>query len=482
MTATELINSLINLYDQNKNEPQRKKVLDGILKHPCGNILARCIFERLDSSFFLAARNLLIPKNDGDEYGPYDSILEPEYCKSILRSLGSTDYVINLLRDEFKRKYERDVDSLSDIARIVTEREDIKNETAEPKVILEMDEDYPNVKIGSEWIISETMINDINDEPQTDEQELYVYKISRSSGILLKQIHLPLSFFGFGLLMEPFLIRFDGNDVWEVHNLLEPKQAPMTIQRSPKIFRNIRFDLWTGSEYESDILPNGKLPESILFPVIYKPNETSFCVDCVNIQRSEIKTQWTQTFQINHRFNARVIFVDRDNSIVRVSSRELDEFGVFHVILSKGKVTKYTLPKSFGYSMSFGIYEEKIYLYERTNNTFGYLTLSEEGVNFKRLCILAKQAHTHIYIGKDEIQYCNIEDEKIKRIETRRLLDFINDENEEKLIWQREIDGKLVTLPIVDLCQFEFELEFELSIDRSKIGRASKLNKIELFI
>ena len=152
MTATELINSLINLYDQNKNEPQRKKVLDGILKHPCGNILARCIFERLDSSFFLAARNLLIPKNDGDEYGPYDSILEPAYCKSILRSLGSTDYVINLLRDEFKRKYERDVDSLSDIARIVTEREDIKNETAEPKVILEMDEDYPNVKIGSEWV------------------------------------------------------------------------------------------------------------------------------------------------------------------------------------------------------------------------------------------------------------------------------------------------------------------------------------------
>ena len=148
MTATELI----NLYDKNVNEPKRKKILDGILKHPSGNILAKCVFERLDSSAFLAVRNLLMAKNDGDEYGPYDSILEPAYCKRILKSFGSSDYVFNLLRDEFNRKYERDVDSLSDIARIVTEREEINNESAVPKVILKMDAYYPNVKIGSEWV------------------------------------------------------------------------------------------------------------------------------------------------------------------------------------------------------------------------------------------------------------------------------------------------------------------------------------------
>ena len=148
MTATEII----NLYDKKVNEPKRKKVLDGILSHSSGHILAKCVFERIESSNFLAARNLLLPENEGDEYGPYDSILEPGYCKSILRSLGSADYVINLLRDEFKRKYERDVDSLSDIARIVTEREEIKYETAVPKVILEMDAYYPTVKIGSEWV------------------------------------------------------------------------------------------------------------------------------------------------------------------------------------------------------------------------------------------------------------------------------------------------------------------------------------------
>ena len=125
------------------------------------------------------------------------------------------------------------------------------------------------------------------DEPQTDGLELYVYRITRSSGILLKQIHLPLSFIGHpNLLLEPFLIMFDGNDVFEVHNLLEPKKAPMTIKRSEYII-DVDFGFWAGSKYESDILPNGKLSESILFPVVYQPNNNSFCFDCVEIGRSE---------------------------------------------------------------------------------------------------------------------------------------------------------------------------------------------------
>jgi hypothetical protein len=148
MSAREMI----DLYDRNVNEPKRKEVLDAILKHSSGHVIAKCVFTRIHTSNFLAARNLLMPKNEGDEYGPYDSILEPADCKSILRSLGSDDYVINLLRDQFKRKYKRDVDSLSDIARIVTEREEIKNETAVPKVILPLEAYWPFVKIGSEWV------------------------------------------------------------------------------------------------------------------------------------------------------------------------------------------------------------------------------------------------------------------------------------------------------------------------------------------
>ena len=51
--ATELI----NLYEKNVNEPNRKKVLDGMLSHPSGHILAMCVFQRADSSVFLSARN-----------------------------------------------------------------------------------------------------------------------------------------------------------------------------------------------------------------------------------------------------------------------------------------------------------------------------------------------------------------------------------------------------------------------------------------
>jgi hypothetical protein len=317
-------------------------------------------------------------------------------------------------------------------------------------------------------IISDTMINGWEacnryNEPQTDGLELYVYRISRSSGILLKQIHLPLSFIGLpNLLLEPFLIMFDGNDVFEVHNLLEPKKAPMTIKRSPEIIGDIDFGLWAGSKYESDNLPNGKLPESILFPVVYQPNETSFCFDCVEITQSEIKTLWTRIFEYSDTIGVDVIFIDRDNIIVS-NEPIFREFEIFHVILSKEKVTKYTLKNTFGHDLSYGLFEEKIFVYGSKQNSndnpeeyaFGYLTLSEEEINFKHVCIFVKEEHTDIAFDTEEILYftnLNVEDSKIKRIPIRQLLDYIKDDNQEKLISQREIDGKHITLPIVDLC------------------------------
>ena len=301
------------------------------------------------------------------------------------------------------------------------------------------------------------------DEPQTDGLELYVYRISRSSGILLKQIHLPLSFIGLpNLLLEPFLIMFDGNDVWEVHNLLEPKKGPMTIKRSPKIIGDIDFGLWAGSKYKSDILPNGKLPESILFPVVYQSNDNSFCIDCVEIQRSEIKTLWTRTFEYSNSFAVEVIFIDRDHVIV-LNETDIRKFEIFHVILSKERVTKYTL-NTLRHDLSYGFFEEKIFVYGSIQNytdnledyVFGYLTLSEERTNFKHVCDFVKEAHTDISFDIEEILYLtdlNVEDSKIKRIPIRKLLDFIDDDNQEKLFSQREIDGKQVTLPIVDLCK-----------------------------
>jgi hypothetical protein len=77
-------------------------------------------------------------------------------------------------------------------------------------------------------------------------------------------------------------------------------------------------------------------------------------------------------------------------------------------------------------------------------------------MNFKKLCILVDELHTLIKFDGEEILFytdVNAENSKIKRIPIRQLLDFINDDNKEKLNWEGEIDGKQVTLPIVDLCK-----------------------------
>ena len=151
----DLMTELYNLYEKNVNEPNRKKVLDGMLSHPSGHILAQCVFQRADSSVFHSARNQLLPKNNERENGAYDSLLAPAYCKSILRKFGYEDYVINLLKDEFERKNGRRPRSLSEIASIINEREKIKNGTAVAKFEATFEEEffYPyQIRIGSEWV------------------------------------------------------------------------------------------------------------------------------------------------------------------------------------------------------------------------------------------------------------------------------------------------------------------------------------------
>ena len=150
----DLMTELYNFYEKNVNEPNRKKVLDGMLSHPSGHILAQCVFQRADSSVFHSARNQLLPKNNERENGAYDSLLAPAYCKSILRKFGEEDYVFSFLKDEFERKNERDPGSLSEIARIIKEREEIKHGTAVAKYQATFEQEvHPDeIVIGSEWV------------------------------------------------------------------------------------------------------------------------------------------------------------------------------------------------------------------------------------------------------------------------------------------------------------------------------------------
>ena len=117
--------------------------------------------------------------------------------------------------------------------------------------------------------------------------------------------------------------------------------------------------------------------------------------------------------------------------------------------------------------LSYGLFEEKIFTYvvsrrlsDNGEFIFGYFTLPEEGMNFKKLCIFVEEENNQIeFDGEEILYYTNVNDHvmnensKIKRIPIKQLLDFIQDDNQEKLNSEGEIDGKQVTLPIVDLCK-----------------------------
>ncbi|CBY13208.1 unnamed protein product [Oikopleura dioica] len=332
----------INFVSYIENEPNRKKVLDEMLNHPSGHILAQCVFDRVDSSVFLSARNQLIPKSDKDKIGKYDSLLAPAHCKRILRNFGYKDYVMRLLKDEFKRKYERDPNSLSEIARIVKEREEIKNQTATPKFEATFQEelyDPSNVIVGSEWIISDVAING---QPRVSTYHRrsefmktpYVYKIcrskprlTRSSGIQLRQLHLKASNQEDAeiLLLEPFFIKCgyieDFIDTIEVYNLLDPKAAPMTIERES--YNNIihfpKIEMSGKNLYENDNRVNGQLSESVLFLLVNYSNITTVCLECVEIKPSSINTLWIKRIENrDSHFDEELFWIDRINKLAEV--------------------------------------------------------------------------------------------------------------------------------------------------------------------
>ncbi|CBY31236.1 unnamed protein product, partial [Oikopleura dioica] len=339
----DLAIELFNLYEKNVNEPNRKKVLDGMLNHPSGHILAQCVFDRVDSSVFIAARNQLISKSEKVENGTYDSILDPAYCKRILKKFGYNDYVITFLKDGFKRENGRDPGSLSEIVRIIKEREEIKNQTAIPKfeaTFQENLEELFEVTIGSEWIISNVAINGqprISNYHRYGEfiQKPYVYKIcrskprvARSTCIQLRQIHLkaPNSaiFAEEYMLLEPFLIVRQSSSTQvgiEVYNLLDPKAAPMIIKRESQIHVPFMRDFGMNL-YENDCRIDGQLPES-----------------CVEIKPSSINTLWIENIEINFpHFQNSVFWIDRDNYVLRILDKETGRSQIYHVILSQAKI------------------------------------------------------------------------------------------------------------------------------------------------
>ena len=298
------------------NAPKREKTLTAISNHPEANELARLVFERADESVFSTAKNQLLSTDDADEYGPFDHLLEPWHCQRMLKLMAKDDYVVNILKENFRLEHDRLPDRLSDIARIASDREEIKKESslAKRRRVFKIKDFVSKIKIGSEWIVADKFVDGVDDEQEMNGRP-YVYKILRSNEIQLKRLNLPtpsIRRFAYFFLFEPFLISVDLNLPhmssinYYVFNLLEPSETPRTIKREGLIRL---CDFGVMSVYNSDVRHNGELRESVLFPVIYKPDETSVCVECIRISSSSLDIFWKETIILPEEYSEKELFI-----------------------------------------------------------------------------------------------------------------------------------------------------------------------------
>ncbi|CAG5111364.1 Oidioi.mRNA.OKI2018_I69.chr2.g5680.t1.cds [Oikopleura dioica] len=525
------IKKLYELFEKKENTPKREKILREIADHPQGNLLSKLVFERADGNVFASAKNQLLPMDDSDEYGPYDGLLSAGCCMRILKSMATEDYVINLLKDDFRIKYGREPNSLSDIARILADREEIKKESSLAK-------------------LSKEIINSV-DEDRRSSGGFYVYKILRSDGIRLERVHLQRSFVGMrwnlppNYLFEPYFITFDSVEhKYYVFNLLQPTKRPRTI----KIYGQYDYitiqcsDPGLQSTYNSDVRLNGELRESVLFPIIYKPDGMSVCIECAQISSSSIKILWKETFILPEEYEGTqplAFFLNHDNLILRnfiVDERNRATNGCFsfHIILSEGKVIPYDLSKIPG-NVEFGMVKERLGIvvwnsleednsneeessdeddsdvdfsgadedYDEENDdknddpgfvTFGFLS---ERNQFEVVCFFKLTKNNQAFnISREMIIHEDFTGKTRKSLCVRRLINQLNDTDQKQPLLTKEINGITETKPYIQIESLFFgeyskkRAKKERHVhDRSKIGCVSckRRNrrypcKIEIFI
>ena len=307
----------------------------------------------------------------------------------------------------------------------------------------------------------------------------YVYKIcrskprlTRSSGIQLRQLHLKASNQEDAeiLLLEPFFIKCgyieDFIDTIEVYNLLDPKAAPMTIERES--YNNIihfpKIEMSGKNLYENDNRVNGQLSESVLFLLVNYSNITTVCLECVEIKPSSINTLWIKRIENrDSHFDEELFWIDRDNYILRILDKQTRRSQINHVILSQAKIIKYQHNHRFSLfsSESYGIFDEKLVMIGARSTdvseerVFGFLS-SEKEDNFKPVCFIESIELDELFINKEDIICARLTDDftrKFQHLSIHKLLDFIDNKDQEKKIVRGKELPEFI-LPIIDFCKF----------------------------
>ena len=249
---------------------------------------------------------------------------------------------------------------------------------------------------------------------------------------------------------------------------------------------------------DSDLRLHGQLRESVLFPIIYKPDDVSVCVECARITSSSIDILLKETIILPEKYDEKWLMrLDQDNFVLEIDYKFDSENGIahgfvaYHISLSTNKVTRYDLPKISGHT-NFGMVNGRLgmtlfnhlgndqpyrsvytsvghdsdvdfsdvesYSFEafdesddESDRGFTTLGIFSEEKDFEVLCFFDLPESDSCWISGDKIIQSDYDKKSRKVYCVRRLINLLNDMDEEGPSLTKEINGVTVTKPYVQI-------------------------------
>ncbi|CAG5100284.1 Oidioi.mRNA.OKI2018_I69.XSR.g16931.t1.cds [Oikopleura dioica] len=498
------LEELYSLYEKNVNVPNRKKTLNAISDHPNANLLGELIFNRMTRTDYVSAKSQLLPIED-NEHGPFDHLLGAHQCDWILELMAREDYVIDLLKDEFLVKYDREPSSLSDIVKIAAQREKISKNQSVPKAVFETRHD--TCQMGSTWIVTFHKINGV-DEQQRTLPNVYVHKIVRAPEIRLERLRLPINYRRRVLcvLYEPFLIVFESEKRIDFFNLLKPNEQPKSLTGEGEFMKPEGY-------YQADVRRNGKILDDVIFPIVRKKDARTICVDFALITRLSVDIILQETIKLPEKDvdSCDLHFLDRHNfllTICFVDDEDLDNFrgcAAFLIIPAKKKIVSYYLPELSGVFdfPEYGMVDERCGLIvwdaafnddDDDHRIAAYGLLSEK-IGLEVICFFKLPIDEEIYMEEDLILQFNQAEGKFKTVSFKALINHLEEMGQAMPSLTRPVNGCIVTRPIVEIEKLRSEgfvkdvckvPETGLCLTLCNIGRIiwkpSGLMEIQIFV
>lgn len=132
----------------------RRSILKGMQDHPHSVILSELIFKRMPFDVLALIAPIVLEKIE-DGYSSFDALTSVDFCSYLLNRHYKSDAILELLGQEFYKENKRKPDRLSEVAKIIQKRLDLKNnkKSLKRKASIEFEKDEPFVKFSRSYVI-----------------------------------------------------------------------------------------------------------------------------------------------------------------------------------------------------------------------------------------------------------------------------------------------------------------------------------------